>query len=134
MRLFLFLGALFFLFLGYNGITDYNKETATNKHGELVNTVVVEKNIKRHNGKGLKLKYDSKYYWVTVPDSLYIHTKNDSTVLLLYNVIDDYMKHPDYNTHGKSGLIASIIFLCMAPVFIFMALNKWRWKAKPSAD
>jgi hypothetical protein len=134
MRLFLFLGALFFLFLGTNGISQYNNETAANKYGQMVNTVVVKKIIKRRNGKELKLKYDSKYYWVTVPDSLYIHTKIDSTVLLLYNEADDYMKHPDYNAHGKSGLIASIIFLCLVPVFIFMALVKWTWKIKPSAD
>lgn len=134
MRLFLFLGALFLMFLGANGISEFNKETATNKYGEMVSTVVVKKIIKRYNGKELKLKYNSKYYWVKVPDSFYTQAKVDSTVVLLYRVTDDHMKHPDYDVHGKSGLIASIIFLCLVPVFVFMTFAKWTWNIKPPSD
>lgn len=115
MKVFLLMGALFFLFLGINSIVQYKEYTAAKNNGQPVMVVVKHKYTSRHNGRELLVVYQQSEYWVRVAAPTFDSASFNNAMLLVYDPATDTMiddTQPARPIFPGFLMIAAAIYFC----------------------
>jgi len=121
MRFFYLAGALFFLFLGINGIFQTKKYAVAKENGQYAAVIVKKKNSKRYGGKEVRVSYHQKDDWVGVAKSTFDSARFNKSVILKYDAENDTMIDEKVN---KNDIVASILLIIGSVLFCWCYLKK----------